>query len=121
MDEKEKSDLEPMKVCPRCDNETSEEILNEVGGCYFCGNTDFSEEAYHLQDDLRKQNCSLCGRLVASKEIHSFNPLFHKFSKKVNVPPFGFVKLCAKCDSEVNVKQDFTIIKKIIDFHGLKK
>ncbi len=35
MDEKEKTDLELMSVCPRCENETSEEILNDIGGCYF--------------------------------------------------------------------------------------
>ena len=113
MAEKEKSDLEPMKACPRCDNETSEEIVNDIGGCYFCGNTDFSEEAYRLPDNSRKLNCSLCGRLVALKEMHRYNPLFYKFSKKIIVGPFDWVNLCTKCDLEANAKEDFTFINKL--------
>ncbi len=96
-----------MKTCPRCGNETSEEILNNIGGCYFCGNTDFSEEAYRLTDDSRKLNCSLCGRLVTLEEMHRYNPLVYKFSKKIIVGPFDWVNLCPRCDSETKT----TIIK----------
>ena len=121
MNKKEKTDLELIKVCPRCENETSEEILNDIGGCYFCGNTDFSEEAYLLRDDSRKLNCSLCGRLITLKEVHSYNPMFYKFSKKIEVELFDWINLCPKCDSEANPKHDFTIIKKIVDFHGKER
>lgn len=131
---KEKLNLESMKDCPRCGNETSGEILGEIGGCYFCGNTDFSEEAYLLRDDSRKLNCSLCGRLITLTEVSSYNPLFFKFSKrmdvgpfeffkkmKIDVRPFDWVKLCPKCVSEIKIKQDFTIIKKILSFHGKER
>ena len=107
MAEEGKSDLEPMKGCPRCGNETSEKILNDIGGCYFCGNADFSEEAYRLPDDSRKLNCSLCGKLVPLKEMHTYNPLFYTFSKKIIVGPFDWVNLCPRCDSETKP----TIIK----------
>ena len=118
MDEKEKFDLESVKVCPRCGNKTSEEILKDIGGCFFCENTDFSEEAYRLPDDSIKINCSLCGGLVASDEVHRYNPFFYKFSKKIDVSPFDWVDLCSECDSEINAKQHFKIIKKIIGFHA---
>ncbi len=101
-------DLEPMKGCPKCGNETSEDILNDIGSCYFCGNTDFSEEAYRLPDDPRKLNCSLCGKLVALKEMHRYYPVFYKFSKKIIVGPFDWVNLCPRCDLETNP----TFIKK---------
>ena len=102
-----------MKGCPKCGNETSEGVLNDIGGCYFCGNTDFSEEAHRLPDDSRKLNCSLCGRLVTLEEMHRYNPLFYKFSKKIIVGPFDWVNLCKKCDIEANAKQDFAFIKKL--------
>jgi len=117
----DKSDLESVKVCPRCGNETSEEILNDIDRCFFCGNTDFSEEAYLLPDDSIKINCYLCGGLAASDEMHHYNPMFYKFSKKIDVSPFDWVDLCPECDSEINAKKYFTIIKKIIDFHGRKR
>ena len=121
MDKKEKSDLESVKVCPRCGNETSEEILNDIGGCFFCENTDFSEEAYRLPDDSIKINCYLCGGLVVSEEVHRYNPMFFKFSKKIDVGSFDWVDLCSECDSEINAKKYFTIIKKIIGFLGRKR
>lgn len=108
-----------MKTCPSCGNETSEEIVNDIGGCYFCGNTDFSEEAELLRDyEYRKVNCSSCGKLMTTGQGHWYNPLFHKFPKRVRVNPVEGVRLCNECDSEINVKQDLTIIKKILDFHG---
>ena len=110
-------DLEPVKGCPKCGNETSEDILNDIGSCYFCGNTDFSEEAYRLPDDSRRLNCSLCGKLVTLKEVHSYSPMFYKFSKKIEVGRFDWINLCPKCDSKANPKRDFTIFKKIAVFH----
>ncbi len=117
-----RSDLEPIKVCPRCGNETSEEILNEISGCYFCGNTDFSEEAELLRDyEYRKVNCSSCGKLMTTNQGHWYNPLFYKFPKRVRVNLLEGVRLCNECDSKINVKQDFTRIKKIIKLHNKGK
>jgi len=31
-----------MKTCPKCENETSDELFNKLRECYFCGNPDFS-------------------------------------------------------------------------------
>ncbi len=121
MDEKEKSDLESVKVCPRCGNETSEEILNDIGGCFFCENTDFSEEAYRLPDDSIKINCYLCRGLAVSNEAHRYNPMFFGFSTRKNDGSFDWVDLCSECDSEINAKKYFKIFKKFIGFHGRKR
>ena len=117
----DKSDLESVKFCPRCGNETSEEILKDIGDCFFCGNPDFSEEAYRLPEDSIKVNCYLCGGLADSEEMHRYNATLFGFSKKSDDGCFDWVDLCSECDSEINARKYFKIFKKFIDFHGRKR
>lgn len=113
MGEREKLDPEPVRVCPRCGNETSKEILNDIGGCFFCGNPDFSEEAYQLLNyPHRKVNCTACGKLMKSGEAHTFNSLLYRFPKRIKINPFEWVILCTKCDLEVAPTLDLSIIKR---------
>jgi len=32
-----------MKICPKCENEISDELFNRIVECFFCGNPDFSD------------------------------------------------------------------------------
>ncbi len=93
-----------MKTCPNCGNEISDELLNKTKKCFFCDNTDFSEKAMELLGyEFRKVNCTSCGALMTTQDAHTINPIFHKFSKKLEVGRFDWVYLCKKCDDKIDV------------------
>jgi len=109
-------------VCPSCNTGIEENLLKESGNaCIECGNTDWSEEAYKIPKDHRKENCVECGKLLDMVQdsvtgFHTytasyFSPLPSRVVRKYrDKQRLGWLYFCKRHDPGIKPK----LIDKII-------